>query len=200
MTRRPARAYHHGDLRRELLASARQLLEEGGPAALTLREAARRVGVAAPSAYHYFANLEGMAAVLAEEGFVDLAAALEAAPTDTQGRLAPAGNAYLAWARGNTGLYRLMFGESHAGVGASGAVRIQRARVHALLVSGLHRRLPEGDVPVAALFSWSLVHGLAMLLIDGQAGPGAAAMVPDVFRLAARGLPLGPVADAAEGG
>ncbi len=43
------RTYHHGDLRRKLLASARQLLEEGGPAALTLWKAARRVGAEGPS-------------------------------------------------------------------------------------------------------------------------------------------------------
>jgi hypothetical protein len=38
-------AYHHGDLREALLDAAGAILREAGPEALTLREAARRVGV-----------------------------------------------------------------------------------------------------------------------------------------------------------
>jgi AcrR family transcriptional regulator len=60
------RTYHHGDLRQHLLSTARQLLEERGSAALTLREVARRVGVAAPSAYHHFASFDALAATLAK--------------------------------------------------------------------------------------------------------------------------------------
>ncbi len=98
MTDRP---YHHGELRRTLLAAARRLLDEGGPAALTLREVARRAGVAAPSAYHHFPGLDALAAATAALGFAELAAVLEAALTDARGCLAPAGDAYLAWARAN---------------------------------------------------------------------------------------------------
>src|SRR3954453_16433716 len=48
--RRPSRApapkpYHHGDLRRVLIDAALQLVGEGGPDAVRVREAARRAGV-----------------------------------------------------------------------------------------------------------------------------------------------------------
>lgn len=187
------RSYHHGHLRHQLLSTARQLLDERGPSALTLREVARRAGVAAPSAYHHFANLDTLAATLAEQGFAELAAALEAAPTDERGRLAPTGEAYITWARANPELYRLMFGEGfRTAIEASNGVHASRGRAHTLLVTGLQRRLPDRDLPAATLLAWSLVHGLTMLLIDNQSDPGAASLIPDVFRLATRGIPLGP--------
>ena len=37
--------YHHGDLRRVLIDAALQLVGEGGPEAVSVREAARRAGV-----------------------------------------------------------------------------------------------------------------------------------------------------------
>lgn len=195
MSRLAHRSYHHGALRHDLLAAARRLVEQGGPSALTLREAARRVGVAAPSAYHHFAGLDALAAALAELGFAELANVLGAAPTDGQGRLGPAGEAWIGWARANPGLYRLMFGGwFRPAMEASEGVQTGRNRTHALLADALRKRLSERDLGTAALFAWALVHGLATLLIDNPSDPDMAARVPDVFRLAARGIPLGPPA------
>lgn len=52
-------AYHHGNLRAALLAAAVDLVRESGPAALTLSQASRRVGVSANAAYHHFEGLSG---------------------------------------------------------------------------------------------------------------------------------------------
>lgn len=192
MAVRTAHSYHHGDLRRVLLSEARCLLDEHGPAGLGLREVARRAGVAAPSAYHHFANLDGLAAALAEQGFTELNAALLACPADAQGRLAQVGLAYIGWARVNPGLYRLMFGGGfRPAVEANAAIGNLRAQTHDLVVNGLRKRVPGADLPPAFLFAWSLVHGLALLMIDGHAGPDAEALIPAVFRLAAKGIPLG---------
>lgn len=192
MAAQAARSYHHGNLRTVLLSEARSLLEEHGPAGLALREIARRVGVAAPSAYHHFANLDGLAAALAEQGFTELNGALLACPADGQGRLAQVGLAHIGWARTNPGLYRLMFGEGfRTAIEASAAIGDLRADTHDLVVGGLRKRVPGADLPAAFLFAWSLVHGLALLMIDGHAGPDAEAMIPAVFRLAAEGIPLG---------
>jgi hypothetical protein len=35
----------------------------------------------------------------------------------------------------------------------------------------LSERLPETDLPIAGLYLWSVVHGLALLMIDGQVQP-----------------------------
>lgn len=186
---RPAGRYHHGDLRHALLVAARALLEEGGPAALNLREIARRVGVSAPSAYHHFSGLEALTATLAEQGFAEWAAALDAA--SASGGMSAVGEAYVAFAVANPGLYRLMFGEGfHALSEASAAVRALRSRAKAGLRAALAVRVPEAEVETAVLFLWSLTHGLSLLLIDRQAR--ADDDVRAVLRLAARGLPLAP--------
>ncbi|MBA3704019.1 MAG: TetR family transcriptional regulator, partial [Rubrobacteraceae bacterium] len=48
--------YRHGDLRRALLEAGTELARGGGPEAVVLREATRRVGVAPSAAYRHFAD------------------------------------------------------------------------------------------------------------------------------------------------
>ncbi len=167
------RPYHHGDLRAALLACARELLEEGGPAALSVREIARRVGVAAPSVYHHFNNLDGIALALAEQGFDAFARQLQAAAAKPQGRLRDMGEAYVAFARANPNLYRLMFGEGIRAAEQHATLRALRRQAFDKLEAGLRQRLPAAEVPDAALYLWSLTHGLSLLIIDGQLGEGA---------------------------
>lgn len=188
----PRRKYHHGDLRQALLGSALTLLEEDGPSALTLREIARRVGVSAPAAYHYYPSLDAIAVGLAEQGFRDLLQVLHEASTDHSNRLMPAGEAYVAFARRNPGLYRLMFGEGLlTSSNASGQINGMRRSVYEFVAENLKKRLPESQVAVATLFLWSLIHGLTLLLIDGQLSgavdPGS--VIRDVLRLAGTGIP-----------
>ena len=156
------RPYHHGDLRRALLDAARRRLEDGGPAALALRALAREVGVSAPSVYHHFGSLDALTLALAEEGFAELAAALEGAGDPGIGM----GLAYLRFARANPGLYRLMFGEGLRRDSPEGAALQERRRAAFAPVLG-HASSPE-----AAIRNWALVHGLAALINDGQLPPG----------------------------
>lgn len=183
--------YHHGNLRAVLLTQARALLDEDGPAALSLREIARRAGVAAPSAYHHFANLDAIAVALAEEGFTELVARLEAAPAEAKGQLAEVGLAYVRFAMDNPGLYRLMFGD---GLKTSSAenqtVQKLRERAYERVKTGLRARVPEDEVATGALYLWSLVHGLALLIIDDRLDTYAdpEQVVRSVLQLAGQGL------------
>jgi len=187
--------YHRGNLRQAILETARSLLEEAGPGGLSLREIARRLDVSAPSAYHHFASLDAIAVALAEQGFDELTERLKAATGNLDGRLGPAGAAYISFARANPGLYRLMFGEGFQMISKKNlAVRSLRQRAYATLSEDLRKRLPEPDVSTAALFLWSLVHGLALLMIDGQLDAAADpnTMIDKVLRLAGTGLPRRP--------
>jgi len=47
------RGYHHGDLRNALGEAAAQLAKEGGPESVTVRAAARLVGVTPTAAYRH---------------------------------------------------------------------------------------------------------------------------------------------------
>ena len=192
-TRRPssAGAYHHGNLRNALLTAARELLEERGPSSLGLREIARRVGVSAPSAYHHFPSLDAIAVGLAEQGAAEMAQCLKVPASGDKGRLLRIGEAYVGFARANPALYRLMFGEGFPAASRSGeAVRDLRRRASETIKSALADRLAEADLPVAGLYLWSVVHGLALLMIDGQVEPQEDAddVVLRVLQLARRAL------------
>jgi AcrR family transcriptional regulator len=187
----PRKQYHHGDLRNALLKAAREVLEERGPSYLGLREVSRRVGVSAPSAYHHFPSRDALALGLAEQGAAEIAQCLAVAPGAGNDALLPYGEAYIAFAQANPALYRLMFGEGFPEVSQySRAVRDLRQRSFEIMKLNLEKRLPEAQLPIAALFLWALVHGLGLLLIDGQieTGPAPKNLVHQVLKLAGTGL------------
>ncbi len=189
--KKPRKRYHHGDLRNALLKAARQVLEERGPSFLGLREISRRVGVSAPSAYHHFPSRDALALGLAEQGALEMAQALMVKPGEGNDTLLPYGEAYVAFARANPALYRLMFGEGFPAVSQySQAVRDLRQRSFEIMKSTLEKRLPETAVPIAGLFLWALVHGLGLLLIDGQLETNDTPkdLVHQVLKLAGTGL------------
>jgi len=187
----PRKTYHHGDLRNALLKAAREVLEERGPSHLGLREVSRRCGVSAPSAYHHFPSRDALALGLAEQGALEMAQCLAVTPGTGNLTLLPYGEAYVAFAQANPALYRLMFGEGFPEVSReSGAVRELRQRSFDIMKLALEQRLPAAQVPIAALFLWALVHGLGLLLIDGQVdtSPAPKDLVHQVLKLAGTGL------------
>lgn len=149
-----AKPYHHGDLRSALLDAADALLDEGGDGAVSLREAARRAGVSATAAYRHFADKDALLAALATRHFAQLGQALRSVDFTEQGR------AYVRFALARPGRFRLMFGPV-----------LGRAKDHPALqqtsdavFAGLTAAAGSKDDAVRA---WSLVHGLAHLLLDG---------------------------------
>jgi len=168
-----ARPYHHGDLRKALLAEAAKLVEAGGVTALTLRELARRLGVSHAAPLNHFPDKDALLSELAAEGFDELATALARAmrvfPKPT--RLTETGRAYVDFALRRPGHYRVMFGHgavsapsprlAAAGGGAFGV--LAEAVAEAL---GPSRARSAERVAAAAFFAWSTVHGAATLLLD----------------------------------
>lgn len=164
-----SRAYHHGDLRSAILRAAGKLLEKQGIAGISLREAARRAGVSHNAPYRHFPDRETLLAALAAEGFERLGGALQAA-----GRVGgkEMGEAYVRFALAHPNRFRLMFG---------GQIRYARhpelleaaSRAHDAL-SGFFASLGgEREARTAAAAAWSLVHGLAHLLLDGHLAQAA---------------------------
>src|SRR6202451_3555764 len=79
--RRPAAAkpYHHGDLRRVLIEAALKLAEEGGPEAISVREAARRAGVSPGAPFRHFDSRAALMTAVAEEAQRRFRAEIDAA-------------------------------------------------------------------------------------------------------------------------
>jgi AcrR family transcriptional regulator len=170
------RAYHHGDLRRALLDQALALAAEGGPGALTLREAARRAGVTEAAPYRHFRSKEALVAALAEEGFGALLQrvhrALARAPRRSLARLTALGIAYLRFALDRPAHFRVMFGRDVARSHGFRGVGDLAQACFGELMGEVSRAQRSGEVAgrdprPAALALWSALHGLASLQSDG---------------------------------
>lgn len=162
------RAYHHGELPAALIAAARALLAEDGTEALSLRAVARRAGVSAMAPYRHFPDKEALLAAVAAEGFRDLATVLEAADRagPAEQALLEQGVAYIRFACTHTALFRLMFGPPRTG--PHPALKRHEGRAFTILAERVAAETPEPLRHSRTLAAWSLVHGLASLMIDGQ--------------------------------
>lgn len=181
-----AQPYHHGALRVALLNAAEAILERDGIAALTLRAAAREAGVSHAAPAHHFGSLSGLLSELAASGFVrfreHIQAGAEAAGPDPRDRVVGLGRGYVAFARTCPGLFLLMF-RSERLDWSSPALSAAGAAAFALLTqpeteADVQHASPGLQTLVAATGRWSLMHGLATLVIDGRLGPVADRVTP----------------------
>ncbi len=202
-----SRPYHHGDLRRALVDAALELIAAEGARALTLREVARRAGVSHTAPYRHFASKEALLAAVAEEGFRGLRSAMldrmNEAGDDPLLRFRESGVGYVLFAVQHPAHFRVIFGSELPGRSDYPALAEAGAAAFAVLIDALQACQQAGVVRSAlvydqALAAWSLVHGLAMLLVDGQLAPwggspraeALARMVTDTLQL---GLAAAPV-------
>ncbi len=153
--------YHHGDLRPALLKAAARVLEKEGPGALSLRELARQAGVSHNAPYRHFSDREALLAALAADGFRLLGEAL----AQTSGRAM--GEAYVRFAIEHPQLFRLMFG-GHVSFSRHGPLAQAAAQPYEALLAAFRAQPAIADPEKAAAAGWSLVHGLAHLLLDGH--------------------------------
>ena len=161
--------YHHGALGPALIAAARALLDEGGPDAVGLREAARRVGVSPTATYRHFKDKEALLAALAIEGFREFGAALAAAERAPD-PLPAMGAAYIDFALAKPGMFRLMFSPLLSARRGDEALQAAAGAAFATLARGVGAPSdapPSAHIPAAAIAAWSLVHGLSHLILDG---------------------------------
>jgi AcrR family transcriptional regulator len=199
----PRGGYHHGDLRNALSAAAAELAREGGPEAVVLREAARRVGVSPTAAYRHFENHADLLTAVKHEALADLADALAAAVAEAdrtapaatgpasspaavraeqrraRARLSAIGHGYVDFALAAPGLFRTAFCRAeitaHAMTGPGTPAEpfdLGTQRAYRTLVDVLDSMLTAGLVTPARRVgaettAWAVVHGLAMLLLDG---------------------------------
>ena len=166
--------YHHGDLRAALVQAGLALLEERKGDDIGLREVARAVGVSATAVYRHFPDKAALLRALSAEGLARLAGAqrqaFDAAGGGKAGFIAT-GRAYVRFALANPALFRLVFSspseQDHLADGSETvpeAFRMLRENAATIVPPGAS---PEA-VHRAAIEAWASVHGLAVLILDGQ--------------------------------
>lgn len=164
------KAYHHGDLRQALLDEGMALVQESGPEALTLRKLAQRLKVSAMAPYRHYPDKEALLAAIAADGFGQLQSRLEAAEQSDDTSASPLlkeGVAYVLFALDHPALFRLMFGANRP-KGQYPELDTASAGAFAVLMRRTQPDAASDERTAQARGCWSLVHGLACLLLDGQ--------------------------------
>lgn len=168
--------YHHGDLRSALIEEGLARLATGPAEALSLREIARNVGVSATAVYRHFPDKASLVAALCDVGGERLADAFRAAMSAAEpGRAAfnAMGRAYVRFALAHPALFRLMNANA-AAVDESGP-RASRSTGMQMMVQALNGLANPADthrdLDLRRMRAWALVHGLAMLMLDGHIPP-----------------------------
>ena len=170
-TTKPDRPYHHGDLRRAILGAALDVIASEGPAALSLRDLARRAGVSHAAPAHHFRDRTGLLTAIAAEGFGLLAAALREAAD-----LKDVGVRYVRFARERPAHFQVMFAPELLRAEDLELTTARALATDALRtsVSGVRAEDFGIDARLTGVAAWSLAHGFATLLLshnlDGPVG------------------------------
>ena len=168
--------YHHGDLRRALIEEALRTIQTDGVEYLTLRAVGLTLGVSRTALYRHFSDKRALLAAVGREGFRTLRLAL----VDTweqhgRGRAGfeAMGIAYVTFAVTHPAHYRVMFGRFVESCAKDPEFVLEATSAFQVLVDSVVEQQQAGlirrdDPLMVARFIWAVVHGIAMLAIDGQ--------------------------------
>ena len=166
---RGQRPYHHGNLPEVLAAAAEAVVRELGVHDFSLRECARRAGVAHSAPGHHFGDVTGLLSEVAARGFDRLTASMRQERGGATGpeALKRIGRGYVAFALRDPAIFELMF---HSDRVDGKNPRLQQAGQTAfqeLVDAVAQARGSEVRDEEALRFDWAGVHGAAMWLING---------------------------------
>ena len=170
------------DTRALLVAAARDVFLEAGPASFSLREVARRVGVSAAAVYRHFDGKEALLFAACTQGFQVFSSYLVRAlgePT-ARARLITTGDLYRLFALENPLDYRFIF-MSQAGavnppgsrVKPKGAGSLPQDTTFRFLVDRVRECIQAGvlaanEAEQIAVVIWAHVHGVVSLRLSGH--------------------------------
>ena len=162
--------YHHGNLKSALVEQAISLLENEGLKALSLRRVARETGVSQAAPYSHFKDKRALLVAVASEGYKRFGARMrKEAESNPKHYTVSLGKGYVFFALENPALFHLMFGGELSENLDLGALDKEAHESYQLLVDGVAKHPFGGTVDTAV--AWSLVHGLATLLLNKNFGP-----------------------------
>jgi AcrR family transcriptional regulator len=173
------KAYHHGDLRKVLLDDAARLLREEGEEGLSMRKLAARTGVSRTAPYHHFKDKQELLCGIAEEGFTRFRTVFVHPEVSTEHPLSKDSilhfvERYIEFATGQSEYYDLMFGSRlWKTQGLTESLTSEAHGAFRRYVDGIKEWQKQGVVsedldPLRyAQVTWSALHGMSRLLIDG---------------------------------
>jgi AcrR family transcriptional regulator len=169
-------AYHHGDLRQQLLNAVRTLVDEKGAENFSIAEAARVAGVSSAAPYRHFQDKPEILRALVLEELQAMSVRMQSVmQPHTPGsieRIEALGFSYIDYAKQHPGLFRLIFGisESHEG---DAELEEKGQGVFAILIAAVADYLGidahDEEATRIAYLLWTVVHGHSWLTIDCKA-------------------------------
>ncbi|MEM8740642.1 MAG: TetR/AcrR family transcriptional regulator [Pseudomonadota bacterium] len=168
-----AKPYHHGDLRSHLVEVVRELVERDGPDGFSVAEAARRVGVSSAAPYKHFRDRAELLSAVALDAMGRLRGLMEARaaeyPLGSIEAVAALGKAYIDFAHGEPGIFRLTFGLTEGQEGNEALMEMGQSTlgiVKRRVSDCLGRPATDPHVERSAYLLWTIVHGHSFLGID----------------------------------
>jgi AcrR family transcriptional regulator len=169
----PKTGYHHGDLRAQLIAAVRDLVETHGPDGFSVAEAARRAGVSSAAPYKHFKDRPEILRGVVSEAMDRLRLVMQVAaaehPTGSLEAVAAIGLAYVDFARAEPGVFRLVFSLTEGHEDAPD-LQIKGEGCFGVVVQAVAACLDlpavNPDVQRRSYMLWSFVHGHSFLNID----------------------------------
>lgn len=161
----------HGDVKRLVLDAAIAIIADEGPDALSMREVARRANISHQAPYHHYIDRAGIFAAIAEEGFRIFSEQFRSTLHSTTQPLNDCLRAYVKFAFGHQGHFKVMFRSDICGITSHEATRRAADDAFLVLLDFAARVDPREKTPSESIalpvLLWSQAHGLATLLIDG---------------------------------
>ena len=171
------RAYHHGNLRAELLEHAWDAVDSAGADALSLRQLAREAGVSHGASARHFRDKQALLDAVAVEGFERLNAALRDAAgshSTFEERITALGNAYLGFAVEHPEVLAIMYAAKHEAEASDALREVSHAGKNELvaLIAAAQAAgaVRPGDPEEFAMIAFAAVHGVASLATSGLLG------------------------------
>ena len=169
--------YHHGDLKNALIEAGIEILAKDGLGALSLREVARQAGVSHTAPYAHYADKQALIAAIATAGYEKLYARLADVVQQNQAtpaqQLAEAGWAYLEFAFEEPDHFKITFSdvvEKEKDYPAFVEISQKSFKLVVMIIEACQQTgvLPAGPSDLIAVSVWSLLHGLASLILEEQ--------------------------------
>jgi AcrR family transcriptional regulator len=157
--------------RDRLVKAATDLLDAGGPAAVTLREVGRRAGVSHNAPYKHFADKEELlAAIAAHELASQTPGVREGRARTPVEHLRRMMGAYIRWARRHPARFKLTFGPWSRGSHelAEAATAARTALVASVSAAQEAKELRRGDPERVAALILATAHGAVDLALSGH--------------------------------
>jgi AcrR family transcriptional regulator len=172
----------------DVVGAATDLLCHDGPAAVSVRNVAGRLGVSYQVVYSRFGGKTGLIDAMVRRGHLLLTRRLDAVtePVGSPERVVALGHAYLAAALAEPALYQVMFDRPVAGYqpsptsrdAARASFRPLREAITACWQAGtLRPTTTVVDPDLLAYMCWSAAHGLVSLTLAGHHPPADAEYV-----------------------